>query len=981
VSLLALIVAACGGDDGAASQPNPVTPTIVSLQVTPAQGHIPLGFEQQFIAQATMSDGTVKDVTADARLSWGSSNDAIVTIDDKGLAKGVMPGDVTITASGVTISGSTVSATAKLEVTSAVVTQLQVTPAVSTVPAGFETQFTATAYLSDGSALDVTTFTGLSWSSSNTAIATIDSAERKGMATGVAVGTATITASGAANGTPFSATAELTVSNATVTALQVTPATASVPAGLEQQFEATATLSDGTTRDVTQNSLLSWTSSDLDIAHIDRKGMVKGVAVGTVTITASGAANGTPFSATAELTVTNAELASFIISPSSVSIPIGGVAQLAGLAVMTDRSFRNITNDAAFSWSSSNTSIVTVSSLNGDKGLVTSVATGTAIITLSGAIDGNPVSATSEVIVFENAVVSPRGCTRNQVALGNSFYLCPLLKSEADAADISYIDTVIDGGREFARMDHARATEYCGALGNGYRVPEKSELSNLYNANGNMATYAGWPMVGSNNSNYYVSNTSAGGDTHSTVRMDTGAVWRSYPDQGYYASCMYDGSQTVLLTSASAITVGSIVQMNATYKGQNVTSSVIAWQSADPGIVSINATGLMTGISIGVTTIEALVDIDGRLIYISVQVAVEAINLAQGCTTDVVVGDKTFTCPLLQSEAHKFGIPYTIHIDDGHGVFVAMTLKQSQDYCSRFGPAYRLPLESELSELYAAYGNMQVYGNWPTSYAFATSSLAPGSLSLVSNVRLDSGQVTASGFGAAVAASCVSSPTSSIPSAVSAMIPFADVGVAGSSSLDVTPVIILSNTGILIGGVSSNFATDNVNVIAIDAAVKLFTGLSEGSANITGDVAYNGVTYQTENLVSVVPLPNFGLGCTNGTMRADGLEFTCPMLKDEADARGIFYQTTYDIGTVTYVGASESFCNSLGYGYRLPTIDELVLLYGAHGDLSLSGGWPVERYYLGEPNAAGNNTVDLSTGVAYTIPGNISYISCVRPAL
>lgn len=53
-SLMPLVVVACGGEDhGAPSQPDqgngPGSPTIVSLQVTPAQGQIPAGFEQQFL--------------------------------------------------------------------------------------------------------------------------------------------------------------------------------------------------------------------------------------------------------------------------------------------------------------------------------------------------------------------------------------------------------------------------------------------------------------------------------------------------------------------------------------------------------------------------------------------------------------------------------------------------------------------------------------------------------------------------------------------------------------------------------------------------------------------------------------------------------------------------------------------------------------------------------------------------------------------
>jgi hypothetical protein len=93
-----------------------------------------------------------------------------------------------------------------------------------------------------------------------------------------------------------------------VTRLQVTPATADVPVGLEQQYIATAFLSDGTSLEVTNNAALSWSSSDPGIATISNtetsgKGLATGVAPGTVTITASGTANGQSFSDMAQLTV------------------------------------------------------------------------------------------------------------------------------------------------------------------------------------------------------------------------------------------------------------------------------------------------------------------------------------------------------------------------------------------------------------------------------------------------------------------------------------------------------------------------------------------------------------------------------------------------------------------------------------------------------------------------------------------------------
>ncbi|MNQ58240.1 Bacterial Ig-like domain (group 2) [compost metagenome] len=415
---MALLMVACGGEDsGAPSQPGQGggagTPSIVSLQVTPAQGHIPVGFEQQFTAEATMSDGTVKDVTADARLSWSSGDAAIATIDNadrKGLAKGIKAGTVTITASGVAADGKTVSATAQLEVTDAHVSELQVTPSTATVAAGLEQAFIATAILSDGSALDVTTFTGLSWSSSAPTIATIDNVDRKGVATGVTPGTVTITASGAANGTPFSATAELTVSDAHVTALQVTPATISVPAGLEQQFTATAFLSDGTSQDVTTFAGLSWSSSDTSIATInntDKKGLATGMTVGITTITASGTANGTPFSATAQLTVTNATVTSLQVTPATATVPVGFEQQFVAQATMSDGTVHDVTTDARLSWSSSAPAIATISSTGtSDKGLATGVAVGTTTITASGSVNGTSFSATAELTVTDTSMAS-----------------------------------------------------------------------------------------------------------------------------------------------------------------------------------------------------------------------------------------------------------------------------------------------------------------------------------------------------------------------------------------------------------------------------------------------------------------------------------------------------------------------------------------------------------------------------------------------
>ncbi|HDX8593444.1 TPA: Ig-like domain-containing protein, partial [Aeromonas dhakensis] len=101
VSWFALLLAACGGEgSGLPAQDgggNPL-PGVVSLQLTPAKAHVPIDFSLQYVAEALLADGSVTDVTGNPSVFWSSSNLAVARIDNRGLATGVSPGTVTITA-------------------------------------------------------------------------------------------------------------------------------------------------------------------------------------------------------------------------------------------------------------------------------------------------------------------------------------------------------------------------------------------------------------------------------------------------------------------------------------------------------------------------------------------------------------------------------------------------------------------------------------------------------------------------------------------------------------------------------------------------------------------------------------------------------------------------------------------------------------------------------------------------------------------
>jgi uncharacterized protein YjdB len=277
--------------------------TLSTIAVTPATASIAVNATQQYVATGTYSDGSTKTITS--AVTWTSSGTATATITSAGLATGVAAGSSTITAS---LSGVSGSAALTVTATALTVSSIAVTPATSSitisasqqsVASGSTQQFTATATYSNGTTGNVTS--SATWTSSNTSVAAINSS---GLATGVGVGSSTITASLSG----ISQAATLTVTAPVISSIAVTPNPVSFASDATQQFAATATYNNGATANV--SSTATWTSSNTAAATVDDVGLASGVAAGTTTIKA---AVGT-VSGTAAATVT-------VASTVAVSIP------------------------------------------------------------------------------------------------------------------------------------------------------------------------------------------------------------------------------------------------------------------------------------------------------------------------------------------------------------------------------------------------------------------------------------------------------------------------------------------------------------------------------------------------------------------------------------------------------------------------------------------------------------------------------------
>lgn len=165
---------------------------------------------------------------------------------------------------------------------SATLMSIAVTPASTSIVKGTTQQFTAKGTYSDGSTQNLTNT--VAWSSSNTAVATINST---GLASGVGPGSNTIQA---ASGTVTGA-AQLTVTAPALSSITVTPANQSIPNGTTQQFTATGNYSDGSTQNLTNS--VAWSSSNTASATINSTGLATAVGTGSSTIQAvSGSVSG-----------------------------------------------------------------------------------------------------------------------------------------------------------------------------------------------------------------------------------------------------------------------------------------------------------------------------------------------------------------------------------------------------------------------------------------------------------------------------------------------------------------------------------------------------------------------------------------------------------------------------------------------------------------------------------------------------------------
>ena len=519
-----------------------VTPTVSRLVVSPQVVTLQPDQTQDFVAVGFTPTGD----TAQVDVTWSASRGSL---SDKGTKGGrhygqyrnAQCGTSTVTA---TAHPGNVTGEASVTVTCPVVGSVTVTPPTASVPAGQTVQLTATPHDTAGNPLAGFAVT---WSSSNTAAATVDA---NGLVSGVAAGSATITAtSGGQSGTSsITVTTAAPVPVATVT---VSPTSGTVVVGLT--LPLTATLKDAAGNVLTGRTI-TW-SSNSSAATVSPSGVVTGVAAGSATITATSEGQ----SGTSAVTVTAAApppVASVTVSPASGSVQVGQKLQL---SVTLKDANNNVLTGRVVAWTSSSASATVDGS-----GLVTGVASGSATITATS--EGK--SGTAAITVTAPVVAAAT------VSVGDIFF-----KSDHNGTQNPAVDTIPVGGTV--------TWNWVGALSHGIQSTGSPSFTSS-------ATLTG---VGSQ---YSFTFNTAGTYTYDCVVHGTSMT-------GRVVVLAPVSSVTVSLASSSVV-MGGTDQGTATLKdaaGNILTGRTVSWSSSNSSIASVNTSGLVTGVTAGSATITA----------------------------------------------------------------------------------------------------------------------------------------------------------------------------------------------------------------------------------------------------------------------------------------------------------------------------------------------------------------------------------------
>ena len=365
----ASVTASSGSVSGSAEVT--VAQEVVEVSVSPpADTLVALGDTVRLAAEARDANG---HVVATAEFAWSSGDEAV---DAAGLATAVANGSANVTAS----SGSAVGSA---EVTvSQEVAGVSVSPSADTLVAlGDTVRLAAQARDANG---HVVAHAGFAWASADEAVVTVDAA---GLATAVANGSASVTASSGSG----VGSAEVTVAQE-VAGVSVSPsADTMVALGDTVRLVAEAADANG---HVMAGVPFTWSSGDTTVLAVDSTGLATAVANGTASATATSRS----VIGSAALTVEQRAV-TLEVSPATDTLPAPG--HTLRLAALAHDANGHVLAELEMMWRSSDDAVATVDG----EGLVTATGGGSVEITGEERLTGLTAAVALLVVVPRQELV------------------------------------------------------------------------------------------------------------------------------------------------------------------------------------------------------------------------------------------------------------------------------------------------------------------------------------------------------------------------------------------------------------------------------------------------------------------------------------------------------------------------------------------------------------------------------------------------
>ena len=303
------------------------------------------------------------DNANDKSVTWSSSNTNIVSVDNGKIhANNIGTATITVTSSNGKKATCTVSVIGRpVDVESIVLQQSNITLSTgNTITLGY------TISPDNASNKNVT------WSSSNTGVATVSN----GVVKAKKVGTTIITVT-TSNGKKATCTVEVKKGIVNASSISLNTSSVKIDVGTTALVTATVLPED------TTNKIVSWSSSNSSIAAVDQSGLITGIKQGSATITAK-TINGKTATVSVTVIKPNIRVESVSLNSSNLSLYVGDSSSLVATVNPSNANNKNVT------WTSSNNSVVSVSN-----GAITAKGVGTAIIIATA--DGKSASCTVTV--------------------------------------------------------------------------------------------------------------------------------------------------------------------------------------------------------------------------------------------------------------------------------------------------------------------------------------------------------------------------------------------------------------------------------------------------------------------------------------------------------------------------------------------------------------------------------------------------------